>query len=125
MGFFNVLLYNICWLSFYIAPRRAIFIIALLISATSGFILIFAINPWLQLLTCILFLSLPGVIISLLGGALLEDVPTYLRGRAMCICLMWARCGAVVGTTLTGYFFDSYCEAFLMVLALLPLSKTH
>ncbi|KAH8330997.1 hypothetical protein KR067_010046 [Drosophila pandora] len=123
MGFLNLLLYNICWLSFYIAPRRAIFIIALLICATSGFILIFATNPWVQLLACILFLSIPGVIISLLGGALLENVPTFLRGRAMCICLMWARCGAVVGTTVTAYFFETYCEAFLLALALLPFSK--
>ncbi|KAH8236797.1 hypothetical protein KR026_011099, partial [Drosophila bipectinata] len=123
MGALNVLMYNLCWLLLCKVPRRWIFIVSILITSTSGCLLIFVLTSWLQLVTCILLLGLPGVVLSLLGGALLEDVPTYLRAKAMCICLMWARCGAVVGTITTGMFIHHYCAQYLLLISIMPLGK--
>ncbi|EDV42338.2 uncharacterized protein Dana_GF17931 [Drosophila ananassae] len=121
MGAANVLLYNICWLLLFKVPRRFIFIVGILITSTSGCLLVFVTGRWVQLATCILLLGTPGVILSVLGGALLEDVPTYLRAKAMCICLMWARCGAVVGTIATGILIHQYCAHYLFLISTMPL----
>lgn len=123
MGAANVLLYNICWLLLFKVPRRFIFIIGILITSTSGCLLVIVTGRWVQLLTCIFLLGTPGVILSVLGGALLQDVPTYLRAKAMCICLMWARFGAVVGTIATGIFIHQYCAQYLFLISILPLRK--
>ncbi|KAH8332126.1 hypothetical protein KR074_009088, partial [Drosophila pseudoananassae] len=123
MGALNVLMYNLCWLLLCKVPRRMIFMVSILITSTSGCLLVFVVDTWLQVVTCILLLGLPGVVLSLLGGALLEDVPTYLRAKAMCICLMWARCGAVVGTITTGMFIHQYCAQYLLLISIMPLRK--
>jgi len=104
-------------------PRKAMFIAALVISSSCGFALILVTGRWLQLFSFVLFIALPGVVISLLGGALLEFVPTYLRAKALCISLMWCRWGAVVGTTIVGIFIENSCEMTILVIAIFPMRK--
>ncbi|XP_068155547.1 synaptic vesicle glycoprotein 2A [Drosophila tropicalis] len=121
LGFTYILLYNVCWLLLFLVPRKAMFIVALVMSSTCGFSLIFVTNHWVQLFSFIFFIALPGVLISLLGGALLEYVPTYVRAKALCISLMWCRCGAVVGAMMVGAYVDTHCEITLLTIAILPL----
>ncbi|TDG38912.1 hypothetical protein AWZ03_014666 [Drosophila navojoa] len=69
--------------------------------------------------------SEPDLIVAcndgLLGGALLEFVPTYLRAKALCISLMWCRWGAVVGTTIVGIYVEKSCEMTILVIAIFPM----
>ncbi|XP_017966239.1 synaptic vesicle 2-related protein isoform X2 [Drosophila navojoa] len=121
LGLTYIILYNICWFMLFFLPRKAMFIAALVISSSCGFALIFVTDRWLQLFCFVLFISLPGVVISLLGGALLEFVPTYLRAKALCISLMWCRWGAVVGTTIVGIYVEKSCEMTILVIAIFPM----
>ncbi|XP_043067576.1 putative transporter SVOPL [Drosophila bipectinata] len=121
MGAINVLLYNVCWLLLFKVPQSMILTIFLLGASTCGFILIVSMNFWVQLISYILLLSLPMVVMGLLGSALLRTIPTYLRAKAMCICLMWSRVGAIVGAIATGNFIHVQCEPFILMIAILPL----
>ncbi|ALC40992.1 CG12783 [Drosophila busckii] len=116
-----IIIYNIFWFMLFFLPRKPIFIAALIISSSCGFALIFITGHWLQLFCFILFIALPGVVISLLGGALLEFVPTYLRAKALCISLMWCRCGAAMGTTLVGIYIEKNCEMTILLIAIFPM----
>ncbi|KAL7726085.1 hypothetical protein ACLKA6_010132 [Drosophila palustris] len=121
LGLTYIILYNICWFMLFFLPRKAMFIAALVISSSCGFALIFVTGRWLQLFSFVLFIALPGVVISLLGGALLEFVPTFLRAKALCISLMWCRWGAVVGTTIVGIYVEKSCEMTILVIAIFPM----
>ncbi|KAH8306306.1 hypothetical protein KR018_007387, partial [Drosophila ironensis] len=123
LGILNFTLYNVCWLALFKVPRRAIFLVGQLIITMSGFLLLFIRGNLPQLLALIFLLSPPLVINAILGGALLANVPTYLRAKAMCICLMWARVGAVVGTILTGLYIHIFCERLLLMISILTISK--
>ncbi|KAH8312492.1 hypothetical protein KR044_011027, partial [Drosophila immigrans] len=56
-----------------------------------------------------LYLVLPGLCISVLSGAVVDLVPTHLRGKAVCICLMLGRTGSVFGSNIIGVLLESYC----------------
>ncbi|KAH8295005.1 hypothetical protein KR018_005359, partial [Drosophila ironensis] len=58
-----------------------------------------------------LYLVLPGLCISILSGAVVDLVPTHLRGKAVCICLMLGRTGSVFGSNIIGVLLDAYCTA--------------
>ncbi|XP_034112880.1 synaptic vesicle glycoprotein 2B [Drosophila albomicans] len=75
-----------------------------------------------------LYLVLPGLCISVLSGAVVDLVPTHLRGKAVCICLMLGRTGSVFGSNIIGVLLESYCtitfgvfSGFVLVCALLTL----
>ncbi|KAL7740167.1 hypothetical protein ACLKA6_003879 [Drosophila palustris] len=75
-----------------------------------------------------LYLVLPGLSVSVLSGAVVDLVPTHLRGKAVCICLMLGRTGSVLGSNIIGVLLDSYCtitfgvfSGFVMFCALLTL----
>ncbi|XP_030370047.1 synaptic vesicle glycoprotein 2C [Scaptodrosophila lebanonensis] len=121
LGITYIILYKACWVLLYFIPRKVLFIAALVISSTCGFSMIFVTQPTLQLFCFVFFIAFPGVVVSLLGGALLEFVPTQLRGKALCISLMWCRWGAVVGTTFIGINVESHCEVTFMLIAIFPL----
>ncbi|XP_030560281.1 synaptic vesicle glycoprotein 2A-like isoform X1 [Drosophila novamexicana] len=121
LGLTYIILYNVCWLMLFFLPRKALFIAALVISSSCGFALIFVTGRWVQLFAFVLFIALPGVVISLLGGALLQFVPTHMRAKALCISLMWCRWGAVVGTTIVGIYIEESCEMTILVIAIFPM----
>ncbi|XP_017026805.1 synaptic vesicle glycoprotein 2B isoform X2 [Drosophila kikkawai] len=121
LGVVYIILYNICWLSLFCVPRKVMFVVSMLISSLCGFLLIFVKDRWVQLFSLVFFLAIPGAVVSLLGGALCLFVPTHLRGKALCISLMWCRCGAALGSILTGSGFHNNCEISLIAIAVLPL----
>ncbi|XP_017039647.1 synaptic vesicle glycoprotein 2B [Drosophila ficusphila] len=121
LGSVYIVLYNLSWLSLFCVPRKVMFVFSLLASSTFGFLLIFVTNAMLQLFSLVFLLSFPGVIVGLIGGSLLGFVPTYLRAKAFCISLMWARFGAAVGTIIIGFTIHDHCELFLLAVCILPL----
>ncbi|XP_041675430.1 synaptic vesicle glycoprotein 2C-like [Drosophila eugracilis] len=123
LGIVYVVMYNFCWLSLFQVHRKVMFVFSLVASTTFGILLIFVTNTWIQLFSLVFLLSFPGVIVGLLGGSLLGFVPTFMRAKAMCIVLMWCRCGAAVGAVLVGFNMQFSCEMFLLAIAILPLSK--
>lgn len=125
LGSVYLVLYNLCWLTLFCVPKKVMFSVSLVASSTCGFMLIFVTNRWVQLFSLVFLLAIPGVVVSLLGGALCLFVPTYIRGKALCISLMWCRCGAAIGTILVGSGIHNRCEIFLIAIAILPLSKIN
>ncbi|EDW44839.1 GM15418 [Drosophila sechellia] len=123
LGSVFVLLYNISWASLFCVHKKVMFVFSLVASSTFGFLLIFSTNHMLQLFSLVFLIAFPGIIIGLLGGSLLVFVPTYLRGKALCISLMWCRCGAAFGAMLVGSKIQYNCELSLLAISILPLSK--
>ncbi|KAH8289020.1 hypothetical protein KR054_002903, partial [Drosophila jambulina] len=122
LGSVYIILYNICWLTLCCLPKKkVIFVVSMLTSSTCGFLLIVVTDRWVQLFALVFFLAIPGVVVSLMGGALCLFVPTQFRAKALCISLMWCRCGAAMGTILTGAGFHNNCEISLIAIAILPL----
>ncbi|EDW28046.1 GL27291 [Drosophila persimilis] len=121
LGATYIILYNVCWLLLFYVPRKALLVTSLVIASTCGFAIIFVSNHFIQLFSLIFLVSFPGLIISLMGGALLEFVPTYIRAKALCISLMWCRWGAAVGATIVGSSIEKHCEITLLAMAILPL----
>lgn len=58
----------------------------------------------------IVFLTMPGLCISMLGSAVVDIVPTHLRGKAVCICLLLGRTGSIFGSNLIGVLIESNCH---------------
>ncbi|XP_043651305.1 synaptic vesicle glycoprotein 2A isoform X2 [Drosophila teissieri] len=121
LGSVYVVLYNLCWASLFCVHRKVMFVFSLVASSTFGFLLLFVTNYTMQLFSLVFLIAFPGIIIGLLGGSLLVFVPTYLRGKALCISLMWCRCGAAVGAMLVGSKIQYNCELFLLAISILPL----
>ncbi|KAI8130803.1 hypothetical protein FF38_11887 [Lucilia cuprina] len=90
---------------------RKVTIMGLLtISAICGITLHWLLEPIAIVVCFILFLVLPGLCISILSGAVVDLVPTHLRGKAVCICLMLGRSGSVIGSNIIGSLLESYCS---------------
>ncbi|XP_017111140.1 uncharacterized protein LOC108135082 isoform X2 [Drosophila elegans] len=121
LGAVYIVLYNLCWLSLFCVRKKVMFVFSLVAASTCGFLLIFVTNYTIQLFSLVFLVAFPGVTVGLLGGSLLGFVPTYIRGKALCISLMWGRCGAAVGTILVGSSIQDNCELFLLAIAILPL----
>lgn len=108
--------------------RKASITGALAISAGCAVALIW-INDEVVIIVCFcLYLVLPGLCVSILSGAVVDLVPTHLRGKAVCICLMLGRTGSVLGSNIIGVLLDYYCtvtfgvfSGFVLVCALLTL----
>ncbi|XP_075148932.1 synaptic vesicle glycoprotein 2B-like [Haematobia irritans] len=89
--------------------RKLTIILLLVISAICGIILHWLMEPIAIVVSFILFVMLPGLCVSILSGAVVDLVPTQLRGKAVCICLMLGRSGSVIGSNIIGVLLDSYC----------------
>uniref|UniRef100_A0A6P4ERL3 Synaptic vesicle glycoprotein 2A isoform X1 n=2 Tax=Drosophila rhopaloa TaxID=1041015 RepID=A0A6P4ERL3_DRORH len=121
LGSVYIVLYNLCWLSLFCVHKKVMFVFSLVASSTFGFLLIFVTNYTLQLFSLVFLIAFPGIIVGLLGGSLLGFVPTYMRAKALCISLMWCRCGAAIGAIVVGSSIQDNCELFLLAIAILPL----
>ncbi|XP_065372210.1 synaptic vesicle glycoprotein 2B [Calliphora vicina] len=90
--------------------RKVTIMSLLIISAICGIVLQWLLEPIAIVVCFILFLMLPGLCISILSGAVVDLVPTNLRGKAVCICLMLGRSGSVIGSNIIGSLLESYCS---------------
>ncbi|KAH8256314.1 hypothetical protein KR032_000635, partial [Drosophila birchii] len=90
--------------------RKASISIGLALAGACAVILIF-IKDEVAIVVCFcLYLVLPGLCVSIVSGAVVDLVPTHLRGKAVCICLMLGRTGSVFGSNIIGVLLDSYCS---------------
>ncbi|XP_037946974.1 synaptic vesicle glycoprotein 2B-like [Teleopsis dalmanni] len=90
--------------------RKGVMIGALCLSGLCGIALNWLVQPISIVVVFCLFLMLPGLCISVLSGAVVDLVPTHLRGKAVCICLMLGRSGSVIGSNIIGALLESYCD---------------
>ncbi|XP_037885412.1 synaptic vesicle glycoprotein 2B-like [Glossina fuscipes] len=111
-------------LGFILKPfgRKLTMVMAFGVAAFCGFLLHWLHNPIAIVVCFILFLILPGVCISVLSGAVVDLVPTHLRGKAVCVCLMLGRLGSIIGSNVVGAFLESYCNATFSVFYVLVLA---
>lgn len=89
--------------------RKASIVGGLLIAASCAVSLIWIMDEIAIMVCFCLYLVLPGLCISVLSGAVVDLVPTHLRGKAVCICLMLGRTGSVFGSNIIGFLLESYC----------------
>ncbi|EDV53719.1 synaptic vesicle glycoprotein 2B [Drosophila erecta] len=90
--------------------RKASIFIGLTLAGACAIALIF-IKDEVAIVVCFcLYLVLPGLCVSILSGAVVDLVPTHLRGKAVCICLMLGRTGSVFGSNIIGVLLESYCS---------------
>lgn len=90
--------------------RKASITLGLIIAAGCALSLIWIKNEVVIIVCFCLYLVLPGLCISVLSGVVVDLVPTKLRGKAVCICLMLGRTGSVFGSNIIGILLESYCH---------------
>ncbi|CAD6995138.1 unnamed protein product [Ceratitis capitata] len=90
--------------------RKATIIGSMLVSTTCCVALFWLLNPIAIVVCFIIFLTMPGLCVSLLGSAVVDLVPTHLRGKAVCICFLLGRTGSIFGSNIIGVLMESYCH---------------
>ncbi|XP_036325024.1 synaptic vesicle glycoprotein 2B-like [Rhagoletis pomonella] len=90
--------------------RKATIIGSLLLSAIFGVLILVLVNPMAIVICFILFVTMPGICISLLGSGVVDLVPTHLRGKAVCIWSLLGRAGSIFGSNVIGALLASYCN---------------
>uniref|UniRef100_A0A1A9WGP0 Major facilitator superfamily (MFS) profile domain-containing protein n=1 Tax=Glossina brevipalpis TaxID=37001 RepID=A0A1A9WGP0_9MUSC len=71
----------------------------------------------------IIFLAIPNCLIALVSGIVIEFTSADLRGKAVCLCILFGRSGMVTGTFLVGYAMDINCELTYTLFGLYALGK--
>lgn len=90
--------------------RKAVLAGALGISGVCGLALQWVDEPIAIVVLFCGYLMLSGLCVSVLSGSVVDLIPTHLRGKAVCICLMIGRLGSVVGSNFVGATLEIYCE---------------
>ncbi|XP_064556870.1 uncharacterized protein LOC135441256 isoform X4 [Drosophila montana] len=90
--------------------RKAAITMGLAIAAGCAISLVWIKNEVIIIICFCLYLVLPGLCVSVLSGAVVDLVPTKLRGKAVCICLMLGRMGSVFGSNIIGILLETYCH---------------
>ncbi|XP_054747232.1 synaptic vesicle glycoprotein 2B [Anastrepha obliqua] len=90
--------------------RKATIIGSMFLSAACCLALNWLTDPIAIVIFFIVFVTMPGVCVSLLGSGVVNLVPTYLRGKAVCICFLIGRAGSVFGSNIIGAMLESYCN---------------
>ncbi|XP_037722377.1 synaptic vesicle glycoprotein 2B [Drosophila subpulchrella] len=102
-------------------PRKYVIALHLLIAFVLGISLNALREPTLVLIFFTLMMVLPGVLIPLATSALVDCMPTHLRGKAICMVRSLARFGGVLGSTMIGMLIRVTCDVtfniFILVLA--------
>ncbi|XP_070070716.1 synaptic vesicle glycoprotein 2B-like isoform X1 [Drosophila takahashii] len=80
-----------------------------------GLCLNFLKQPTMVLIFFTLMMVLPGVLIPLATSALVDCLPTHLRGKAICMVRSLARFGGVLGSTLVGMLMRITCDVTLNI----------
>ncbi|XP_067618389.1 synaptic vesicle glycoprotein 2B-like [Eurosta solidaginis] len=89
--------------------RKSTIIGSLLLSALCCAALLWLRHPTAVVVCFIIFLTMPGLCVATLSSALVDLVPTHLRGKAICLCLMMGRSGSVFGSNIIGVLLETHC----------------
>ncbi|XP_017143778.1 synaptic vesicle glycoprotein 2B-like [Drosophila miranda] len=90
--------------------RKNVLLAALIIATFSGICLHFFGNRTAVLVLFCLYILLPGLSISIMLGAIVDLVPTHLRGKAVSFCMSLGRLGIIAATNLMGLTLQPYCN---------------
>ncbi|XP_068153454.1 synaptic vesicle glycoprotein 2C [Drosophila tropicalis] len=90
--------------------RKNVLLAALVLSTISGILLHFVVNSTAVLVLFCLYILLPGLSISIMLGAVVDFVPTNLRGKAVSICMSLGRLGIIAATNLMGIMLQPLCN---------------
>ncbi|XP_030243595.1 synaptic vesicle glycoprotein 2C [Drosophila navojoa] len=99
--------------------RKNVLVAALALSIFSGFLLHFVSNPIVVLILFCLVILLPGLSISIMLGAIVDLVPTNLRGKAVSLCMSLGRLGIIAATNLMGIILIQYCTTTFALLSVI------
>uniref|UniRef100_A0A0K8TY01 Synaptic vesicle glycoprotein 2C n=1 Tax=Bactrocera latifrons TaxID=174628 RepID=A0A0K8TY01_BACLA len=96
--------------------RKNVLLAALAIGTLSGILLHFVTNTQVVLVLFCLYILMPGLSISIMCGAMVDLVPTQLRGKAVSIGLAMGRLGVIVASNLIGVMLEPYCNTTFAIL---------
>ncbi|XP_055847868.1 synaptic vesicle glycoprotein 2B isoform X2 [Episyrphus balteatus] len=99
--------------------RKAVLSGALGISGACGLALQWVDEPTAIVILFCGYLMLSGLCVSVMSGSVVDLIPTHLRGKAVCICLMIGRLGSVVGNNIIGAALETYCEVTFYIFSIL------
>ncbi|XP_017020359.1 synaptic vesicle glycoprotein 2C [Drosophila kikkawai] len=107
-----------------LGPKRMM-TYGLFLSGTFGLILYFSVSSLMTLIVAATFLTITGIAVSSLLGAVVALFPTQLRTVVVAIAMMCGRFGALSGNLLFPVFVQIGClPPFIMVSSVLLLSGT-
>ncbi|XP_036325295.1 synaptic vesicle glycoprotein 2A [Rhagoletis pomonella] len=96
--------------------RKNVLLAALGIGTLSGILLHFVANAQVVLVLFCLYILMPGLSISIMCGAMVDLVPTHLRGKAVSIGLAMGRLGVIVASNMIGVMLEPYCNTTFAIL---------
>uniref|UniRef100_W8AMM9 Synaptic vesicle glycoprotein 2C n=1 Tax=Ceratitis capitata TaxID=7213 RepID=W8AMM9_CERCA len=96
--------------------RKNVLLAALAIGTVSGILLHFVVNAQVVLVLFCLYILMPGLSISIMCGAMVDLVPTHLRGKAVSIGLAMGRLGVIVASNMIGVMLEPYCHTTFVIL---------
>lgn len=111
LGAFYVVGYVVYALFIKSLGRGVILVSGLLGSGIAGLALQWITQPLSIVIFFCTHIMLSGICVSVTNGAVVDLIPTHLRGMAVCIVLMFGRLGSVVGSNLLGAILELNCSA--------------
>ncbi|XP_067618387.1 synaptic vesicle glycoprotein 2A-like [Eurosta solidaginis] len=96
--------------------RKNVLLAALAFGTLSGVLLHFVVNTQAVLVLFCLYILLPGLSISVLCGAMVDLVPTHLRGKAISIGLTLGRLGIIVASNMIAVMLEPLCNTTFAIL---------
>ncbi|KAM7351024.1 uncharacterized protein ACRADG_003997 [Cochliomyia hominivorax] len=100
--------------------RKNVLLAALAVGALCGILLNFVTSTTGVLILFCLLILLPGLTISIMCGAMVDLVPTHLRGKAVSLGFTLGRLGVIVASNLIAAMLEPYCNGlFGLIIATL------
>ncbi|KAM8703222.1 hypothetical protein ACLKA7_007928 [Drosophila subpalustris] len=96
--------------------RKNVLMGALTVTILSGILLHIVSNSTAVLVLFCLYILLPGLSISIMIGAIVDLVPTHLRGKAVSLSMSLGRLGIIAATNLIGIMLQPYCNSTFALL---------
>ncbi|KAH8406515.1 hypothetical protein KR215_003947, partial [Drosophila sulfurigaster] len=103
--------------------RKNVLMAGLTLSILSGILLHILSNTTAVLILFCLYILLPGLTISIMLGAIVDLVPTHLRGKAVSLCMTLGRFGIIAATNLIGVMLQPYCNSTFALLTFILIGK--
>ncbi|KAM7351295.1 synaptic vesicle glycoprotein 2A [Cochliomyia hominivorax] len=95
--------------------RKNICLSALALGAFCSILLHVTTNTNGILILFCLCVLLPGLTVSIMCGAMVDLVPTYLRGKAVSLALTLGRVGIVMSSNLVAAMLEPYCSGIFFI----------
>ncbi|XP_005183642.1 synaptic vesicle glycoprotein 2A isoform X2 [Musca domestica] len=98
--------------------RKNVLLAALAVGAVCGLLLHVVTNTTGLLVLFCLYILLPGLSMSIMCGALVDLVPTHLKGKTASLGLTMGRVGIIVASNLISAMLEPYCNGIFAIITL-------